>query len=270
VWSRFRTCKSDVPDVNKNPSDELGFFFVLNEDDVFDYGEETKSMAGLKKPEKCECGSTTLHREWQPEKWCCENGHIVVSRNSKPQTGICTKCCREKSEQVEFKPGKNLCMDCYNQYMKDWNNSKLDERKQYKRSYYVKNRIRLRKQMNDYWQGGWEQYLSDRFHGTQKTAKKRFDGGTRNLDFTISREFLFELAKKQDYKCAITGVPMVHSWGDVKSASIDRIDSSKGYIPENVQLVCKCINLMKNQNKDIDIKNFLDEYCKLQIRQGPG
>ena len=31
-----------------------------------------------------------------------------------------------------------------------------------------------------------------------------------------------------------------------RNVSIDRIDSNVGYIPDNVQLVCKIVNLMKH------------------------
>lgn len=223
-------------------------------------------MAGLKKPEKCDCGSVVLHREWQPERWCCEKGHIVISRNSRPQTGVCTKCGRIKSDEVPFKPGKNQCMDCYNQYMSDWNVTNKEVISKKKKEYYSKNKKHIREKSNAYWQGGWEQYLSDRFHSAQRAAKKRFDGRLRNLDFIINREFLFDLVKRQDYKCAITGMSMVHIWGDMRSASIDRIDSSKGYTPDNVQLVCKCVNLMKNDRSNDEVVGFLDEYCRLRMK----
>ena len=220
-------------------------------------------MAGLKKPEKCDCGSTILHREWQPEKWCCENGHIVISRNSKPQTGICIKCGRKKSDQVLFKPGKNSCMDCYNQYMKDWNIINKEVISKKKSEYYIKNKKYIRERSNAYWQSGWEQYLSDRFHGTQKSAKRRFDGRVRDLEITIDREFLFELIKKQNYKCAITDITMIHNWGDMRSASIDRIDSSRGYTPDNVQLVCKFVNLGKSDHSQSEVLEFFSRLREL-------
>ena len=31
------------------------------------------------------------------------------------------------------------------------------------------------------------------------------------------------------------------------NASVDRIDSNRGYVEDNVQLVCKAVNLMKNE-----------------------
>jgi len=42
------------------------------------------------------------------------------------------------------------------------------------------------------------------------------------------------------------------------SASLDRIDSSKGYIQGNVQFVAYGINLAKNNFSDADVISFLD------------
>ena len=54
---------------------------------------------------------------------------------------------------------------------------------------------------------------------------------------------------RQEGRCAITGIPMTHRWGDnppYTNVSVDRIDSNIGYVRENVQLVCKAVNLMKH------------------------
>lgn len=38
------------------------------------------------------------------------------------------------------------------------------------------------------------------------------------------------------------------------TASVDRIDSSKGYIPGNIQFVSTCINYLKNTMSDKDTR----------------
>jgi hypothetical protein len=82
------------------------------------------------------------------------------------------------------------------------------------------------------------------------------------LDFTITIEFLWELIQKQDFKCAISGLPIQltqsRRTGENMTASIDRRDSTKGYTPDNVQWVHKTINIMKNTLSE---QEFI-EFCK--------
>ena len=81
----------------------------------------------------------------------------------------------------------------------------------------------------------------------------------RNISFTITIEYLWEVFKEQDYQCALTGWPI--GWADVGSnhtASIDRIDSDKGYVVGNVQLVHKDVNMAKQQYS----QDYFIEICK--------
>ena len=80
----------------------------------------------------------------------------------------------------------------------------------------------------------------------------------RELSFELDRDFLFELYTKQDGKCKLSGVDisLPTCYSDFISgnftASLDRIDSSVGYIKTNVQWVHKSINIMKQAMDDRD------------------
>lgn len=70
----------------------------------------------------------------------------------------------------------------------------------------------------------------------------------------ISLDFLESLWKRQRGLCAISGVPMTHIRGSGKvptNVSIDRIDSSEGYVEGNIQLVCYRVNVLKMEY-DVD------------------
>lgn len=77
---------------------------------------------------------------------------------------------------------------------------------------------------------------------------------SRNFSFSISIEYAWNLYLKQEKKCALSGVPISidtslgrlnrHD-GSKTTASLDRIDSSKGYDEGNVQWVHKDINKLK-------------------------
>ena len=79
------------------------------------------------------------------------------------------------------------------------------------------------------------------FYNLQTGAKKR------KLPFNITKELLWELFLKQNKKCALTGIPITLCVRNRTegTASVDRIDSSVGYEPENVHWVHKEINKMK-------------------------
>jgi hypothetical protein len=90
-------------------------------------------------------------------------------------------------------------------------------------------------------------------------------GRSRRLEFEVDRKYLVKLFYQQKGKCALTNIQL--SFGtramdkDGRTASLDRVDSSKGYIRGNVQWVHKDINKMKQElNQD----RFI-EMCRLVI-----
>lgn len=64
----------------------------------------------------------------------------------------------------------------------------------------------------------------------------------KNRKFNIDAKFLWELYEQQGHQCSISNLFIVLG----HNASVDRIDSCKGYIKDNVQWVHKDINIMKN------------------------
>lgn len=71
----------------------------------------------------------------------------------------------------------------------------------------------------------------------------------RGLEFNITLNDMLDQLLLQNYTCALTG-DKLHFQTTSKSskesnASLDRIDSSRGYIKENIQWVLKSINRMK-------------------------
>jgi len=98
------------------------------------------------------------------------------------------------------------------------------------------------------------------------TGKFRRNAKLRNLKYKISNNFLEDLLKKQSFKCALSGEVLFFNYQQGKSqtatsnASLDRIDSSKGYVKENVQWTTKDINKMKlnhSQEKFIKLCNLV-------------
>ncbi len=74
----------------------------------------------------------------------------------------------------------------------------------------------------------------------------------RNIPINITQEYIWDLFLKQDRKCAITGLKLLFSNKQSTTASLDRIDNSKGYIEGNIQWVHKRINKMKHAFNEDD------------------
>lgn len=98
------------------------------------------------------------------------------------------------------------------------------------------------------------EYWSHLQHGAQ----------SRDLEFSITIEQAWDTYVSQNGKCNLTGVDLeFESFGkdrrSSKTASVDRIDSSKGYVVNNVQWVHKDVNKMKNAFE----QEYFLKICKL-------
>lgn len=81
-------------------------------------------------------------------------------------------------------------------------------------------------------------------------GSKYGDRTRKSKELTLTIQQAWDLFLKQDRKCALSGTKLQfpkRSKDESWTASLDRIDSSKGYIPGNVQWVHKDINIMKNK-----------------------
>jgi hypothetical protein len=88
----------------------------------------------------------------------------------------------------------------------------------------------------------------------------------RGIVVTTSKESLLSLMKAQGFKCALTGMPIGFPpdkhrprWkSENNKASLDRIDSAKGYEDGNIQWVVRELNMMKGT---LSVERFV-ELCK--------
>lgn len=94
-----------------------------------------------------------------------------------------------------------------------------------------------------------------------KFYQAKYRSQSKQRDFCLSIEDVKKQWEKQNGLCYYTGVPMEIKTKNPNHFSIDRIDSSKGYAPENIVLCTHIINLMKN---DFSTEIFV-EYCALVV-----
>ena len=106
--------------------------------------------------------------------------------------------------------------------------------------------------------------------------KIKLSATRRNIPLEISLDFAWELYLKQDRKCALTGWLIEFAkncYGDnhgETTASLDRINSSKGYVEGNVQWVHKDVNKIKTnleQSRFIEICQAVSEHTRYSYEQ---
>lgn len=99
---------------------------------------------------------------------------------------------------------------------------------------------------------GRKQLLVDKVRVAKSRCKKK------EWEFEISYEYISELYERQGGLCYYTGKPMKLCRNDQNAASIDRLDSKKGYTKTNVVLCTWAINRMK---QEVGVSEFLS-LCK--------
>ncbi len=79
------------------------------------------------------------------------------------------------------------------------------------------------------------------------------------LPFDITVDEMLDAYASQQGKCHYTGRPLDYKPGSPDTLSIDRVDSNRGYVKDNVVLCLWTINLMK---QDLDLTEFVS-MCKI-------
>ncbi|MGW5267191.1 hypothetical protein ACWEQ4_00935 [Rhodococcus sp. NPDC003994] len=89
-----------------------------------------------------------------------------------------------------------------------------------------------------------QSYYRTLYHGAQ----------ARSLEFTVTIDELWQLFVEQDRRCAMTGWELrftaTYATKGEQTASLDRIDSSIGYVPGNLQWLHRDVNWVKKALPD--------------------
>lgn len=119
----------------------------------------------------------------------------------------------------------------------------------------------------EYVSTSYESFLKNILRGIKSDIKRKYKCDSEmDIDF----EFLKGLYEKQEGKCAITGIKLeyeqVRGKKNLKNISVDRIDSKKGYIRGNIQLVCTWANLAKTNLSQDEFLDFIQLTFKNLIK----
>ena len=89
--------------------------------------------------------------------------------------------------------------------------------------------------------------------------------GELSHEVKVNADYCFEIGEEQDWECALTGDTLeftrggynwLGKWCNPQSCTIDRIDSAKGYVVGNIQLITWEANCMKQHMNNSDFIAF--------------
>lgn len=95
--------------------------------------------------------------------------------------------------------------------------------------------------------------------------KYKVNAAIRGIYWNIDNDYLADLLISQEFKCAMTGWDIAAINTSNNTASLDRIDSSKGYIKGNVQWVHKMVNMCKQQYTKEEFLNMCEAITKHKL-----
>jgi hypothetical protein len=115
------------------------------------------------------------------------------------------------------------------------------------------------------------QWHSIKKEATESRRNRRYTKPRPPLEFTITVEYIWNLFLKQNRKCALSGEPLT-MWYKINgknegNASLDRIDSSKGYNEENVQWIDKKLQRIKTSLSDADFIAICQKVAAHQVEK---
>lgn len=120
-------------------------------------------------------------------------------------------------------------------------------------AYYQANKERLQKRMRDHRVTHPARYM---FYAVRNRCRKS------GMEFTIDEALLAKLLEPN--VCSVTGIPP-EPLGSGKrhsrspwAPSVDRIDSSRGYVPDNVRVVCWMYNAAKQDWSDAEVMRMVE------------
>ena len=83
----------------------------------------------------------------------------------------------------------------------------------------------------------------------------------RGIQFSITKDDVIHQFEQQCGKCYYSGRLLTFAAGDENVMSIDRIDSSLGYTPNNIVICCWRINKMKNTCSSNEFLELCRDIC---------
>lgn len=179
---------------------------------------------------------------------CASCGQKFVA--VRPTRKYCSAYCRHLAVQPKKPAVEKTCESCGSIYMSNQSKRRFCSDRCSHRAYTTKNRAAYNARMRAF-----NRNMAAQF--PWKICLKGAAQRARDRGEIFSLTEAWALARWTG-KCEWTGVPFVvgrktRTW---RSPSIDRIDSTKGYTPENSRFILWGLNMVKHEGTDDEVREF--------------
>lgn len=161
---------------------------------------------------------------------------------------VCSRCKKRKDISFFYK-GLSHCKSCESLLKHNYRIAHREERNAYTYKWRKSHPERTKEMYRNAYQSSPNSFIGRLW--------SNISGNKRGIEVGVTLNYLRELYVAQGGRCAVTGIKMDHKFKSLKAISVDRIDSSKGYVLENVHLVCKFINQGKMAHSISEVHDFL-------------
>lgn len=184
-----------------------------------------------------------------------------------PQVKYCADCL---TKFIRTNNHKSYCPKCSLKRSREWHSKHPQKGKKYIQKWWSslteqeKKEVRKRRRLLTYSRNDsspknridrlWQNTISN-----ERRRQKEHSSWKGKPIIDVDKDFLYELYNKQNGLCALSNLKMTNKRNDLRSISIDRIDSNQPYTKTNIQLVCKWVNLAKNTSTNGEVLSIIKE-----------
>ena len=225
------------------------------------------------------CTKELNEDQFYPGKAKCKSCQAAYKRDlrkgihhpiEKPDVKECRECHKSDTDMM---PNANICVPCNKVYMQNYrqeNRSKLNKQiNDWKKTNHEHYREQERKHYNtpegkakhvarvEKTPRSWLSHLLGKPKSTSANPGPHDPKSGPRCDYNLDLDYVCELWEKQNGKCAITNMQMLTEYNNLMAVSVDRIDSSKGHVKGNIQLVCQFVNFAKRHHTNQEMINII-------------
>lgn len=85
--------------------------------------------------------------------------------------------------------------------------------------------------------------------------------------FELTKVDILDVLRQQSYRCRYTNCELLYEKGELNKMSVDRVDSSKGYRKDNIQIVCWKVNQAKSDLSEEEFMKMMKHIFENRLKE---